>query len=277
MQPVMDRFRLDGKVVVITGGAGFLGLQYAGGILEAGGIPVLLDINPDSLADACNKLEKDHSCQVMGIVTDITSKSSIQEAFSRIIDRYHSVHVLINNAAYDPKVSANGATFHESRFEHFSEEQWDKEAAIGLKGAVFCSQVFGTFMAGQKSGVILNISSDLGLIAPDQRLYRVDGLPDSEQPVKPVTYSVIKHGIIGLTRYLATYWADKGIRVNAICPGGVFHNQSEGFVLKVSELIPLGRMAEPGEYIAAILFLISDASSYMTGSVLTMDGGRTCW
>lgn len=277
MGTVLDLFRLDGRVIIITGGAGFLGLQYAGAVIEAGGNPVLLDINPVALESAKQKLLSEYQVEVAGIRADITDKSSIFDAFSEIRDTFGRIDALINNAAYDPKVSSEGAAFRQSRFEEFSEEQWDLECAIGLKGAVFCSQIFGTYMAEQKRGVIVNISSDLGLISPDQRLYQIEGLPDNEQPVKPVTYSVIKHGIIGLTRYLATYWADKGVRVNAFCPGGVYHDQAEEFVHKVSDLIPLGRMAKSGEYKAAMIFMLSDASSYMTGSVVTMDGGRTCW
>ena len=132
-------------------------------------------------------------------------------------------------------------------------------------------------MAANGGGVILNISSDLGLIAPDQRIYRDERLPEDEQNVKPVTYSIIKYGLLGLTKYLATYWAEKGVRANAICPGGVYNNQPDAFVQKLTNLIPLGRMAEIDEYKAAVLFLISDASSYMTGSIIAMEGGRTAW
>lgn len=140
-----------------------------------------------------------------------------------------------------------------------------------------CSQVFGSIMAKQNKGVILNISSDLGIIAPDQRIYRKDGLKEEEQMVKPVTYSVIKHGILGLTKYLATYWAQKGVRANSLCPAGVFNNQNEDFLGKLTNLIPMGRMADSDEYKGTILYLVSDASSYMTGATVIVDGGRTCW
>ena len=164
-----------------------------------------------------------------------------------------------------------------SRLEFFPVEQWDADLNVGLKGAFLCSQVIGSEMASRKQGVIVNVASDLAVIAPDQRLYRKPGLSEDKQPVKPVTYSVVKTGLIGLTRYLATYWADSGIRVNAISPGGVYNNQPEDFVARLTGLIPLGRMANANEYQAAILFLCSDASSYMTGTNLVVDGGRSCW
>jgi NAD(P)-dependent dehydrogenase (short-subunit alcohol dehydrogenase family) len=132
-------------------------------------------------------------------------------------------------------------------------------------------------MARRKKGVIVNVASDLALIAPDQRLYRDDSLSPEQQPVKPVSYSVVKSALIGLTRYLATYWADSGVRCNAICPGGVYNGQPEAFVEKLTKLIPLGRMAGCNEYQGAMLFLCSDASSYMNGASLVIDGGRTCW
>ena len=163
------------------------------------------------------------------------------------------------------------------RLEFFPLEQWDADLNVGLKGAFLCSQVIGSEMARRKQGVIVNVASDLAVIAPDQRLYRKPGLPEDQQPVKPVTYSVVKTGLIGLTRYLATYWAGSGIRVNAISPGGVYNNQADDFVERLANLIPLGRMANANEYQAAILFLCSDASSYMTGSNLVIDGGRSCW
>jgi NAD(P)-dependent dehydrogenase (short-subunit alcohol dehydrogenase family) len=193
-----------------------------------------------------------------------------------ILDRFGRVDILINNAANNPKIEASSGSAW-SRFEQFPLDVWEADLSVGLTGAFLCSQVIGSEMARRKKGVILNIASDLAVIAPDQRLYRQDGLPDSQQPVKPVTYSVVKTALVGLTRYLATYWADAGVRVNAISPGGVYNGQSEEFVMRLSSLIPLSRMAHVDEYKGAILFLCSDASSYMTGANLVIDGGRSSW
>jgi NAD(P)-dependent dehydrogenase (short-subunit alcohol dehydrogenase family) len=150
--------------------------------------------------------------------------------------------------------------------------------AVGLTGAFLCSQVFGSAMAKDgMGGVILNIASDLSVLSPDQRLYRQENLQPDMQPVKPVTYSVIKAGLSGLTRYLATYWAEYGVRANTLSPGGVFNNQSDEFVERLSTLIPIGRMAQKDEYRSAVQFLCSDASAYLNGQNIVMDGGRSVW
>lgn len=262
----IDLFDLQKKVIIITGGGGLLGLKHAEAIAEANGIPVLFDINPGVKS------------KYFDVVTDITDKQSVTSGLKIVLQKYHRVDALINNAANNPKVENNGiGKKNWSRLENFPIEIWQRDLAVGLTGAFLCSQIIGQYMAKKGGGVILNISSDLGIVAPDQRIYRKKGLTNSLQPVKPITYSVIKHGIIGLTKYLATYWANQGIRVNAICPGGVYNHQPEEFVRKLTSLIPLGRMANTDEYKAAIVFLISDASSYMTGSTLIIDGGRTCW
>lgn len=274
---MLDKLNLHGKVGIITGGAGLLGKKHTEAIIEAGGIPVLSDIDEDAANRGADQLRQKYGKDVIGVRMDVTSRQSIMEVRDGLLEKFSKIDFLINNAAIDAKVTgdAKGTAF--SRFEHFSEEAWDIELAVGLKGAFLCSQIFGKMMADAGSGVILNISSDLGIISPDQRIYRKEGLREDEQPVKPVTYSVIKHGLIGLTKYLATYWADRGVRVNALCLGGVYNNQPDDFVKRLSNLIPMGRMAHIDEYKAAVLFLISDASSYMTGSALIIDGGRTCW
>ena len=165
-----------------------------------------------------------------------------------------------------------------TRFENFSLHQWNLELNVGITGAFLCSQLFGSAMAFDgKGGIILNVASDLSVFSPDQRIYRKEGLSEEQQPVKPITYSVIKTAMIGLTRYLATYWASQGIRCNALSPGGVNYQQGDVFVKRISELIPLGRMANRDEYRSAIQFLCSEASSYMTGQNIVLDGGRSTW
>jgi len=273
---IFDQYKLDNKVAVITGGAGLLGVKHAEVIIEAGGIPVLWDIN-DSLSTKTKEISKKYNAQCFDMKVDITDSGSISEAFNRLIKKFVHVDILINNAANNPSIN-DDSYLTGNRLESFSLQNWQKDIDVGLTGAFLCSQVIGSVMALKKNGVILNISSDLGIIAPDQRIYYDKKIKnDLEQPVKPVTYSVVKHGIIGLTKYLATYWATKNVRVNSISPGGVYTNQPKDFVDKLTQLIPLGRMASSDEYKAAVLFLISDASSYMTGANLIIDGGRTCW
>jgi NAD(P)-dependent dehydrogenase (short-subunit alcohol dehydrogenase family) len=194
-----------------------------------------------------------------------------------ILARFGRIDILINNAANNPKVEDTGGATSQawSRLENFPLRVWNDDIAVGLTGAFLCSRVFGMEMVKRNAGVILNVASDLGVIAPDQRLYRKEGVPEHEQPVKPVTYSVVKTALIGLTRYLSTYWTAHNIRCNAISPGGVFTTQPDDFTAKLHSLIPMARMAHKDEYQGAVLFLCSDASSYMTGQNLIVDGGRT--
>src|SRR5207253_5511600 len=269
---------LTGRVAIITGGAGLLGIKHAEAIAEMGGIPILIDLRGDK-ADACaKKIKNIFGVQALGLHCDITQPQMVGEVLSVSLERFGRIDVLINNAANDPKVGSEDQSMPQwSRLENFPLDVWSRDLSVALTGAFLCSQIIGSEMARCGKGVILNIASDLAVIAPDQRLYRAEGLPDDQQPVKPVTYSIVKTGLIGLTRYLATYWADAGVRVNAISPGGVFNGQPETFVRRLANLIPLGRMAQLGEYQGAILFLCSDASSYMTGTNLVIDGGRSCW
>ena len=240
---------------------------------------ILADIDEGALSDAVAWLQSAlPGCEVTPCLLDVSSQEAVASASQKLARDGHEVRILVNNAAVDAKVSAAMVDFEESRFETFSPDRWYREVAVGLTGAYLCSQVFGTLMAEQHGGgVILNIASDLSVLSPDQGLYRREGLAAEMQPVKPVTYSVIKAGLVGLTRYLSTYWALQNVRCNALSPGGVFTDQSEEFVSRITELVPLGRMAEVDEYHSAIQFLCSDASSYMNGQNIVMDGGRSVW
>ncbi len=274
----LSAFRLDGKVALITGGCGLLGMEHARALLEAGSSVVLTDINAAALDSCAEELRSEDWSGAVHVATmDVARPESIGDVAARLLAEQVRVDILVNNAAIDPKVRAGGVV-ETSRLENFPIDQWDLQVAVGLTGAFLCSQKFGAAMAADgKGGVILNIASDLAVIAPDQRLYRKADLPDEVQPVKPVTYSVIKAGLVGLTRYLATYWADSGVRANALSPGGVFNGQNDEFVQRLNALIPLGRMARRDEYRSAVQFLCSDASSYMNGQNIVVDGGRSVW
>jgi NAD(P)-dependent dehydrogenase (short-subunit alcohol dehydrogenase family) len=273
---MLNLFDLSGRVAVITGGAGLLGVKHAEAISSAGGTPVLIDISADRASARAAEIAKATGVDAASIAADITSLSDVESALQFVLARYGRIDILINNAANNPKMESSGDVAW-SRVENFPLEQWHQDISVGLTGAFLCSRVFGAEMARHRRGVILNVSSDLGVIAPDQRIYRTKNRAEHEQSVKPVTYSVVKTGLIGLTRYFATYWAEQGVRVYAISPGGVFNGQPEEFVNRLTSLIPMGRMAHVDEYQGAVLFLCSDASSYMTGSNLIVDGGRTAW
>jgi NAD(P)-dependent dehydrogenase (short-subunit alcohol dehydrogenase family) len=273
------RYDLTGRTALVTGAGGLLGRQHVTALVESGARVVVSDIGQAQAETAIATIKADWpSADLIPAALDVTSLESVRTVGDDLTRRGVSVDILVNNAAIDPKVTSSPGVTHSSRFEAFPVPQWQTEIAVGLTGAMLCAQVFGSAMAARGRGVILNIASDLGVIAPDQRLYRQPNVTrEEEQPVKPVTYSVIKHGLIGLTKYLATYWADQGVRVNAISPGGVFNNQDPAFVERLARLIPMGRMAGVDEYRAAIQFLCSDASSYMTGQNMIMDGGRSVW
>ena len=273
----LQKFSLEGKTALITGGAGLLGLQHAAAILEVGGSVVITDLTELQLDEAKKELSKTYDHQrIHAFSMDVTVLKDIKNILEILTANFIRVDVLINNAAIDPKVDNNSGIIESSRLEDFDLKQWDLQINVGLTGAFLCSQIFGSAMAADGlGGVILNISSDLSVISPDQRLYRKDGVEDDLQPVKPVTYSVIKAGLIGLTKYLSTYWADQGVRCNALSPGGIYNYQGEEFISRLEYLIPLGRMAKSDEYKATVQYLCSEASSYMTGQNIIVDGGRS--
>lgn len=275
----LESFKIDGRVCVVTGGGGLIGKKHTEAIIEGGGIPVLLDIIPDGMERVRSEVSEDYGDDVVieTFVTDITNRLELESVRDKLLEKYGHIDVLINNAANNPKVEDKSKNLLFNTFSSFPVDIWNQDIAVGLTGAMLCAQVFGEVMEKQGKGMILNISSDYGLIAPDQRIYWKEGLPKDQQTIKPVSYSVVKHGIIGLTKYLAIYWADKGIRVNTLCPASLENGQDEEFVKKISNLIPMGRMSNPDEYVCTVLYMISDASSYMTGAAVVLDGGRTSW
>ena len=274
-----SKFNLKGKAALITGASGLLGQEHAYALLESGATVILTDISLKRLEIAKERLSKSFDSEFIIIkVMDVTNKEAIMNLSEQLSEQNLRIDILVNNAAIDPKVSKNNGLEEDSRLENFTLEQWELQVSVGLTGAFLCSQVFGTKMSNdRKGGVILNIASDLSVFSPDQRLYFKEGMSEDKQPVKPVTYSVIKTALIGLTRYLATYWSNQGVRCNALSPGGVFNGQDDIFVERLTDLIPLNRMADHDEYRSTVQFLCSDASSYMNGQNIVVDGGRSVW
>ena len=261
-----DRFSLDNKVALITGGAGLLGMQHAICLLKAGATVYLADNN----IIKAEKVAKTLGSKCIPIFIDVSKEISVKKVSKKIITVEKKIDILINNAANNPAVTTKKNFFSETSLEKFKLSMWKKDIDVGLTGSFLASKYFGTLIAkNKKGGSIINISSDLGLIAPDQRIY-------SNNNIKPITYSVVKTGILGLNRYLSTYWPKK-VRSNAVCFGGVLNKQNKSFLKKVNRLIPMGRMAFPGEYNGVISFLCSDDSSYLNGAVIPVDGGRTAW
>ncbi len=275
----LTKFDLKNKFALITGGGGFLGKEHALALLEVNAKIILTDISKKKINTTRKELLKFFSSEkILSYQMDVTSPKSIEKVLNILKKKKISVSILINNAAIDPKISSEGKFKNKHRIENLMLSDWNNQLEVGLTGAMLCSKYFGFEMTKNKGGgVILNIASDLSIISPYQKLYSSSKNPKNNQPVKPVAYSVVKHGLIGLTKYLSTYWPEKNIRCNAISPGAVYDNQSKKFVQRIKNLIPLNRLAKQNEYRSAIQFLCSDASSYMTGENIIMDGGRSVW
>ncbi|MDT7041541.1 SDR family oxidoreductase [Candidatus Nitronereus thalassa] len=266
---------LSGRVTIVTGGAGLLGRQYAVALAQAGAHVVIADINLQAAENLAYEVTQSSKARALGIQTDVSSNASVQAMIAQTIAEFGRVDILVNNAALDPKFDPDHASEQINSFEEYPLQLWNDSLAVNVTGMFLCAQAVAPTMLAQQKGVIVNVSSIYGLVGPDQRIYQSDS---GGTPVyKPVTYSVTKSAVLGLTSYLATYWANKNIRVNTLTLGGVFNNHEEQFVKNYSYRTPLGRMAEKEEYCGALLFLVSDASSYMTGSNLVIDGGWTAW
>ena len=263
---------LNKQIIIITGGAGFLGSFFSDLICSYGGIPIIIDKDKIKAKKLSKKLSKKYSKRIIYYDIDITKEDDVKNSKKDILKNFKKIDSLVNNAALNP--TADSLNLSNFALENYSMELFQTEFDVGLKGALICTKIFGQYFSTAKKGNIINISSDLGLIAPNQSIYNSG---KNKTNVKPVSYSIIKSGLIGLTKYTSTYWSDKNIRCNAIAPGGVLNNQNKEFINKVSKLIPLGRLADKIEVGNMLIFLLSNLSSYINGTTISVDGGRTAW
>ena len=270
MTNILNSFKLKGEVVIITGGAGLLGKEYSRAVAEAGGVPVVADIDEGQATKVAKAVAAKTGGKTLGLYIDVTNKSSVGSLVQKVIKQFGRIDGLVNNAGLDPKFDRSQAQKHTNSFEEYPLELWNKSLAVNITGMFLCAQAVAPAMLSQGKGSIVNISSTYGLVGPDQRIY-------GKKSFKPIIYSVSKSAVLGLTKYLATYWEGKNIRVNTLTPGGVYSNHDSDFVKRYSYRTPLGRMAKKHEYNAAIVFLLSGASTYMTGANLVIDGGWTAW
>jgi NAD(P)-dependent dehydrogenase (short-subunit alcohol dehydrogenase family) len=260
-------FNLKGKVALVTGGSGLLGDSFCQALSSAGASVVVADID----ISRCDDVAYDLSNDSMALRVDVCDVASLLSARSKIIERYGRLDILINNAAINDAVENGDAQLELSKFEAYPLALWNRVMHVNVTGVFLCSQVLGELMK-ENGGSIINIASTYGLVAPDQSLYH-DGV--EQRFYKSPIYPTSKAAVIGFTRYLSSYWAKHKIRVNALCPGGVQNHQENDFIENYNERVPIGRMAVPNDFSGAIVFLASDASSYMTGANLVVDGGWT--
>jgi 2-deoxy-D-gluconate 3-dehydrogenase len=273
MTTIFDKFSLQGKTAIVTGGPGLLGAEFCRTLAEAGANVIVVDINQQAAeATAAHITELGYSAVGAGV--DITRPEAVHALMEKALQDYGRVDVLVNSAAIDPKFDASHPIKENGAFETYPLELWQQALDVNLTGAFLCAQAAAPAMLKNGSGSIINICSTYGLVGPDQRIYEKEGAPAR---FKPVFYPVTKAGIMGLTRYISTYYAGKGIRANALTPGGVFNKNDDDFVRNYSARTVIGRMAKKDEMNGALLFLASDASAYMTGSNLVVDGGWTAW
>lgn len=265
-KPSSKIFDLSGRVVILTGAAGLLGTRYAEGLSQAGANVVLTDINYSGCKKIAKELEAKYNVSPLAIKLDITNQESVKKMVSITLKKFKKIDVLVNNAAFNNRKKNESAPF-----EKFLLSTWNKTLSVNLTGMFLCTQEVGQIMLRQKHGVIINIGSIYGMVGADQRIYGESGINSS------IAYATTKSGVLNFTRYLAAYWHRTGIRVNSLSLGGVENNQDPDFIKNYSYRTILGRMAHKDEYVGALLFLASDASSYVTGSNLVVDGGWTAW
>ncbi len=268
---MMELFSLKNKTAIITGALGLIGKEHCKALSEAGANIVVADVNESD----CMAFAKTLGTDSIGISLDVTNPDSIKKLRDKVLEKFGHIDILVNNAAINDMFENPKAAAEQSKFENYPLDLWQKSVNVNLTGVFLCSQIIGSEMAKQKSGSIINIASTYGMTAPDQSLYiKKDG---TQSFYKPPAYSATKGAVIMFTKYLAAYWGKDGVRVNTLTPGGVENEQDEFFIEKYSKKTPLGRMAKPTDYKGALIFLASDASSYMTGANLVVDGGWTAW
>jgi NAD(P)-dependent dehydrogenase (short-subunit alcohol dehydrogenase family) len=273
MADPVSPFDVAGKVIVVTGALGLLGREHCAALAEAGASIVLTDLNADALGVQAERLREGGAHGVLANAADITKEDDVEALREAVLSRFGRIDVLVNNAAIDDKFGTDAAK--ESAFENYSVERFRRQLDVNVTGVFLCCQRLGKVMADRGRGSIINVASTYGLVAPNQDLYR---LQDGTQAFfKGAAYPASKGAVLQLTRFLAAYWGERGVRVNALCPGGVEAGQDVYFRARYAERTPLKRMAAPGDYRGALLFLASEASAYMTGASLVVDGGFSIW
>jgi NAD(P)-dependent dehydrogenase (short-subunit alcohol dehydrogenase family) len=271
MNSFPEIFSLKNKVAVVTGALGLIGKNHCFALAEAGADVVVCDLDNSQCISFAESLPHPG----FGIEADITKKNSVEKLRDKVLNNFGKIDILVNNAAINDMFENPLAAAEQSKFENYPLEMWQKSLDVNVTGMFLCSQILGTKMAEQKSGSIINIASTYGIVAPDQSLYKN---PQGEQSFyKSAAYPVTKGAVISFTRFLAAYWGNKGVRVNTLSPGGVENSQEDFFIKNYSNKTPLKRMAKPTDYKGALIFLASDASNYMTGANLVVDGGWTAW
>ncbi|MET0389530.1 MAG: SDR family oxidoreductase [Polyangiales bacterium] len=269
---------LAGKVAIVTGALGLLGRQHCECLAAAGAHVVVLDLDADGCSDFAAALGQRERVACIAAPADITKKPELDVVREAVLQRFGRIDVLVNNAALDDKVAAGDDVEHNPRmFEHFPEALFRRTLDVNVTGSFLTCQVFGSVMAQARCGSIVNVASTYGLVGPDQRLYREPEPERAQRFFKSAAYPTSKGALLALTRFLAAYWGPAQVRVNALCPGGVHVDQPEHFVRAYAQRTPLARMAQPDDYRGAVVFLASDASRYMTGATLVVDGGFTAW
>lgn len=266
----MNLFRLDGRVAIVTGACGLIGKEHCNALSEAGAFVIVADLNEENATTVASSLPN-----AIGVAVDITNKKSIESLRDRVLSKYNRIDILINNAAINDMFEHPEQAGELSKFENYPLDAWQKSLDVNITGTFLCSQVIGSVMAKAGRGSIVNVASTYGIVGPDQSLYeKPDG---SQEFYKSPAYPATKGAVINFTRFLAAYWGHLGVRVNTLSPGGVENSQDEWFVNNYAKRTPLKRMAAPTDYKGAIVFLASDASAYMTGANLVVDGGWTAW